>query len=150
MYPGKYSIIYLDYATTLRRILPGFEYLRYREQVHTRLLSFGIDPINHYSHEELRAYDFQPNWALGLTSESIRQENLSIPIRIYLPHYSLPKAVDKDLPDNIKFEHVFLPTQERYSYPNLRLNEQQNKIEIHPVGYPKEGLKVSQIKSFPN
>ena len=150
LYPGKYSIIYLDYATTLRRILSGFEYLRYREQVHSRLLSFGIDPINHYSHEELRSYDFQPNWVVGLTSESIRQENLSIPIRIYLPHYSLPKAVDKDLPENINFEHVFLPTQERYSYPNLRLNEQQNKIEIHPVGYPKEGLKVSQIKSFPN
>ena len=32
----------------------------------------------------------------------------------------------------------------------MRQNEQQNKIEIHPVGYPKEGLKVSQIKSFPN
>ncbi|MCH2298217.1 MAG: hypothetical protein MK441_09970, partial [SAR324 cluster bacterium] len=81
---------------------------------------------------------------MGLTSESIRQENLSIPNRIYLPHYSLPKAVDKDLPENINFGHVFLPTKERYSYPNLRLNEQQKKIEIHPVGYPKEGLRVTQ------
>lgn len=150
LFPGKFGVIYLDYATTLRRIGSGLEYLRYREQVQSRLLSMGIDPLNHFSHEELSSYQIRPKWILGITTETIRQENLDIPIRVYLPHYCLPKTIDYSLPKNIDFQHVLLPTRPPYTYESLNSNTTSFKFELHHVGYPKELLRVPQIKCFPN
>ena len=149
LYPKKFSVIYLDYATSLRRVGSGLEYLRFREQVQSRLLQMGIDPLSHFSHEEYLAYPKPPECVLGITCESIRQEKLNFPIRVYLPHYSLPKVIDRTLPENIKFQHILLPTRSPYSYESINLNSEEKNAELHSVGYPKEFLKVNQKKCFP-
>lgn len=149
LYPGQYGVLYLDYATTLRRVGSGWEYLRYREQVQSRMLGLGVDPLLHASHEELEAFGAPIPWQAGITCESIRQERLQLPLRIYLPHYSLPKAIDRTLPENIRFEHAFLPTRPPYSYAALNDDPGSTRAMLHDVGYPKECLPVEPNRIFP-
>ena len=106
-FPGKYEVFYIDFSTTLHRIGKGFEYLHFRQQVEERLLQLNISPLRHFSHEELSEYTSFPDPDVHVTCESIRQETFSVPERIYLPHYALPKAIDIGLPKNIRFNHVF-------------------------------------------
>lgn len=155
-FPGKYEVFYIDFSTTLHRIGKGFEYLRFRQQVEERLLQLDISPLWHFSHDELAGYKSFPEASVHVTCESIRQETFSVADRIYLPHYALPKAIDLDLPKNIRFNHVFLPTRPPYTYNQLndksssdpdRLKEY---LHIHHVGYPKLQAAASPVSCFPD
>jgi len=92
-FPGKYEVFYIDFSTTLHRIGKGFEFLHFRQQVEERLLQLNISPLRHFSHEELSEYTSFPDADVHVTCESIRQETFSVPERIYLPHYALPKQL---------------------------------------------------------
>ena len=148
-FPGKYEVFYIDFSTTLHRIGKGFEYLHFRQQVEERLLQLNISPLRHFSHEELAEYTSFPDADVHVTCESIRQETFSVPERIYLPHYALPKAIDIGLPENIRFNHVFLPTRPPYTYKQLE-QKFQEEIKVHSVGYPKQYAATSSVRYFPD
>jgi len=148
-FPGKYEIIYIDFSTTLHRIGKGFEYILFRKQVEDRLLNFNISNLCHFSHEEISDFPYFPIPEVLITCESIRQESFSVGDRIYLPHYILPKANELDLPSNIRFNHVFIPSIPPYSYKLLSRNLRPD-IKFHNVGYPKLCTISPQINCFPN
>jgi hypothetical protein len=155
-FPEKYEVFYIDFSTTLHRIGKGFEYLRFRQQVEERLLQLNISPLCHFSHDELAGYKSFPEASVHLTCESIRQETFSVADRIYLPHYALPKAIDLDLPKNIHFNHVFLPTRPPYTYNQLNDNSSSDSdrlkenLHIHYVGYPKLQAVAFPVSCFPD
>ena len=147
LFPEKYEVFYINFGSTLHRIGTGFEYIRYHREVEERMLLLGVSPLRHFSHQELAEYSSVPEPAVHLTCESIRQETFSVPERIYLPHYALPKAIDTGLPKNIRFNHVFLPTRPPYTY--RQLNEKfPGNVKIHSVGYPKLHAMHSNLKHF--
>ena len=155
-FPEKYEVFYIDFSTTLHRIGKGFEYLRFRQQVEERLLQLDISPLWHFSHDELAEYKSFPEASVHVTCESIRQETFSVADRIYLPHYALPKAIDLDLPKNIHFNHVFLPTRPPYTYNQLNDKSGsgpdwlKENLHIHHVGYPKLQAAASPVSCFPD
>ena len=156
-FPEKYEVFYIDFSTTLHRIGKGFEYLRFCRLVEERLLQLNISPLRHFSHEVLAEFSSFPEAAVHVTCESIRQETFSVPERIYLPHYALPKAIDLELPKNIRFNRVFLPTHPPYSYGQLNGSaalgggrQFQENIRIHHVGYPKLHAASSPVNCFPD
>jgi len=145
LFPEKYEVFYINFGSTQHRIGVGFEYIRYHRKVEERMLLLGVSPLRHFSHQELAGYSLFPEPAVHLTCESIRQETFSVPERIYLPHYALPKAIDTGLPENIRFNHVFLPTQPPYTYSQL--NEKfPGNVKVHSVGYPKLHAMHSNLK----
>ncbi len=147
LFPEKYEVFYINFGSTQHRIGVGFEYIRYHRKVEERMLLLGVSPLRHFSHQELAEYSLFPEPAVHLTCESIRQETFSVPERIYLPHYALPKAIDTGLPENIRFNHVFLPTQPPYTYSQL--NEKfPGNVKVHSVGYPKFHAVRSNVKHF--
>lgn len=147
LFPEKYEVFYINFGSTLHRIGTGFEYIRYHQEVEERMLLLGVSPLHHFSHQELAEYSSVPEPSVHLTCESIRQETFSVPERIYLPHYALPKAIDKGLPKNIRFNHVFLPTRPPYTY--RQLNEKfPGNVKVHSVGYPKFLAVHSNVKHF--
>ena len=148
-FPGKYEVFYIDFSTTLHRIGKGLEYFHFRQQVKERLLQLKISPLRHFSHEELARYTSFPDADVHVTCESIRQEKFSVAERIYLPHYALPKAIDIGLPENIRFNHVFLPTRPPYTYKQLD-QKFQEEVKLHSVGYPKLQAASSPVSSFPD
>ncbi len=145
-FPGKYEIFYIDFSTTLHRIGRGFEYINFQKQVEERLTQLGISHLYHFSHEELSDFSSHPNPSILITCESIRQESFSVEERIYLPHYILPKSNETDLPSNIRFNHVFLPSIPPYSYRLLK--NSKSKTKFHYVGYPKLCTRSAPINSF--
>jgi len=147
LFPGKYEVFYINFGATLHRIGTGFEYIRYHRKVEERMLLLGVSPLRHFSHQELAEYASVPEPAVHLTCESIRQEMFSVPERIYLPHYALPKNIDTGLPENIRFNHVFLPTHPPYTYQQLNENFPGN-VKVHSVGYPKLHALHSNLKHF--
>ena len=155
-FPEKYDVFYIDFSTTLHRIGKGFEYLRFRQQVEERLLQLEISPLWHFSHDELAGYKSFPAASVHVTCGSIRQETFTVADRIYLPHYALPKVIDLNLPTNINFNHVFLPTRPPYTYKQL--NDQSSAISdklkeslhIHNVGYPKLQAAAKPVSCFPD
>jgi len=149
LFPEKYEVFYINFGTTLHRIGTGFEYFRYQRKVEERMLLLGISPLHHFSYRELTEYSFFPKPSVNLTCESIRQEIFSAPQRIYLPHYALPKAIDKGLPENIRFDHVFLPTRPPYTYQKFNKDLPGN-VKVHSVGYPKLHAARSNEKFFNN
>ena len=147
LFPEKFEVFYINFGATLHRIGTGFEYIRYHRKVEERMLLLGVSPLRHFSHQELAEYSSIPEPAVHLTCESIRQETFSAPERIYLPHYALPKAIDTGLPENIRFNHVFLPTRPPYTYQQL--NEKiPGNVKVHSVGYPKLHAVHSNVKHF--
>jgi len=147
LFPEKYEVFYINFGSTLHRIGAGIEYIRYHREVEERMLQLGVSPLHHFSHQELAEYSSVPEPAVHLTCESIRQETFSVPERIYLPHYALPKAIDTGLPKNIRFNHVFLPTRPPYTY--RQLNEKfPGNVKVHSVGYPKFHAVRSNVKHF--
>jgi len=147
LFPEKFEVFYINFGATLHRIGTGIEYIRYHRKVEERMLLLGVSPLRHFSHQELAKYPSVPEPSVHLTCESIRQETFSAPQRIYLPHYALPKAIDKGLPENIRFNHVFLPTRPPYTY--RQLNEKfPDNIKVHSVGYPKFHAVRSNVKHF--
>jgi len=147
LFPEKYEVFYINFGATLHRIGTGFEYIRYHRKVEERMLLLGVSPLRHFSHQELAEYSSVPEPEVHLTCESIRQETFSVPERIYLPHYALPKDIDTGLPENIRFNHVFLPTQPPYTYQQL--NEKfPGNVKVHFVGYPKLHALHSNLKLF--
>ena len=148
LYPQKYSVLYVDYASSLHRIGQGLKYCLYRQKVQERLMRFEIDPFLHFAHQELPAR-IKP-FEVSLTCEAIRYEQLDIQHRVYLPHYCLPKTHESHLPQNIQFEHIFLPTQPPYSYKAVQLNQVPQSIQIHHVGYPKLYLPKHAEVTIPN
>ena len=147
LFPEKYEVFYINFGATLHRIGAGIEYLRYHRKVEERMLLLGVSPLRHFSHQELAEYSSIPEPAVHLTCESIRQETFSAPERIYLPHYALPKAIDTGLPENIRFNHVFLPTRPPYTYQQLNQKFPGN-VKVHSVGYPKLHAVHSNVKRF--
>jgi len=147
LFPEKYEVFYINFGATLHRIGTGFEYIRYHGKVEERMLLLGVTPLRHFSHQELAEYSSVPEPAVHLTCESIRQETFSVPERIYLPHYALPKEIDTGLPENILFNHVFLPTQPPYTYQHLNEKFPVN-FKVHSVGYPKLHALHSNLKYF--
>ncbi|MBS1255371.1 MAG: hypothetical protein MAG581_01172 [Deltaproteobacteria bacterium] len=148
LYPEKFEVFYINFATTLHRIGAGFEYLNYHRQVEERLLLLGVSPLFHFSHQELAAYSSFPEAEVHLTCESIRQETFAATERIYLPHYALPKAIDIVLPENIRFNHVFLPTRPPYTYQQLNQKFPEH-VTVHSVGYPKLHAAHNNVRCFP-
>ena len=155
-FPEKYDVFYIDFSTTVHRIGNGFGYLQFRQEVEERLLQLNVSPLRHFSHDELAEYKSFPEASVHVTCESIRQETFSVADRIYLPHYVLPKAIDLDLPKNIKFNHVFLPTRTPYSYRQLNdkssagLERLKEDLQIHHVGFPKLQAAFSPVSCFPD
>ena len=147
LFPEKYEVFYINFGATLHRIGAGIEYLRYHRKVEERMLLLGVSPLRHFSHQELSEYSLIPEPAVHLTCESIRQETFSAPERIYLPHYALPKAIDTGLPENIRFNHVFLPTRPPYTYQQLNKKYPGN-VKVHSVGYPKLHAVHSNVLCF--
>jgi len=147
LFPEKYEVFYINFGATLHRIGTGFEYICYHRKVEERMLLLGVSPLRHFSHDELEEYSSVPEPTVHLTCESIRQETFSTPERIYLPHYALPKAIDSGLPENIRFNHVFLPTRPPYTYQQLNQKFPGN-VKVHSVGYPKFHAVHSKIKRF--
>ena len=147
LFPEKYEVFYINFGATLHRIGAGIEYIRYHRKVEERMLLLGVSPLRHFSHQELAEYSSIPEPAAHLTCESIRQETFSAPERIYLPHYALPKAIDTGLPENIRFNHVFLPTRPPYTYQQLNQKFPGN-VKVHSVGYPKLHAIHSNVKRF--
>ena len=145
LFPDKYEVFYINFGATLHRIGTGIEYIRYHRKVEERMLLLGVSPLRHFSHQELAEYSSVLEPAVHLTCESIRQETFSVPERIYLPHYALPKAIDTGLPENIRFNHVFLPTQPPYTYQQLNQKFPEN-VKVHSVGYPKLHAIHSNVK----
>ena len=145
LFPEKFEVFYINFGATLHRIGTGIEYIRYHRKVEERMLLLGVSPLLHFSHNELAKYSSVPEPSVHLTCESIRQETFSAPQRIYLPHYALPKAIDKGLPENIRFNHLFLPTRPPYTY--RQLNEKfPGNVKVHSVGYPKLHAMHSNFK----
>ena len=147
LFPEKFEVFYINFGATLHRIGTGIEYIRYHRKVEERMLLLGVSPLRHFSHQELAKYSSVPKPAVHLTCESIRQETFSVPERIYLPHYALPKDIDIGLPENIRFNHVFLPTQPPYTYRQLNEKFPVN-LKVHSVGYPKLHALHSNLKYF--
>ncbi len=147
LFPEKYEVFYINFGATLHRIGAGIEYIRYHRKVEERMLLLGVSPLRHFSHQELAEYSSIPEPAVHLTCESIRQETFSAPERIYLPHYALPKAIDTGLPENIRFNHVFLPTRPPYTYQQLNQKFPGN-VKVHSVGYPKLHAVHSNVLCF--
>jgi len=147
LFPERFEVFYINFGATLHRIGTGFEYIRYHRKVEERMLLLGVSPLRHFSHQELAEYSSVPEPAVHLTCESIRQETFSVPERIYLPHYALPKDIDTGLPENIRFNHVFLPTQPPYTYQQLNEKFPDN-VKVHSVGYPKLHALYSNLKHF--
>ena len=147
LFPEKYEVFYINFGATLHRIGTGFEYICYHRKVEERMLLLGVSPLRHFSHHELEEHSSVPEPTVHLTCESIRQETFSAPERIYLPHYALPKAIDTGLPENIRFNHVFLPTRPPYTYQQLNQKFPGN-VKVHSVGYPKLHAVHSKIKRF--
>ena len=146
-FPGKYEIFYIDFSTTLHRIGRGFEYIHFQKQVEERLTQLEISHLSHFSHEDLSEFPSFPKPSVLITCESIRQEFFSVEERIYLPHYILPKSNETELPSNIRFNHVFVPTIPPYTYKLLKKNL-KSKTKFHNVGYPKLCTKSVPINSF--
>ena len=147
LFPEKYEVFYINFGATLHRIGAGIEYIRYHRKVEERMLLLGVSPLRHFSHQELAEYSSIPEPAVHLTCESIRQETFSAPERIYLPHYALPKAIDTGLPENIRFNHVFLPTRPPYTYQQLN-KKYPGDVKVHSVGYPKLHAVHSNVLCF--
>ena len=147
LFPEKYEVFYINFGATLHRIGAGIEYIRYHRKVEERMLLLGVSPLRHFSHKELAEYSSIPEPAVHLTCESIRQETFSAPERIYLPHYALPKAIDSGLPENIRFNHVFLPTRPPYTYQQLN-KKYPGDVKVHSVGYPKLHAVHSNVLCF--
>ena len=147
LFPEKYEVFYINFGATLHRIGAGIEYIRYHRKVEERMLLLGVSPLRHFSHQELAEYSSIPEPAVHLTCESIRQETFSAPERIYLPHYALPKAIDSGLPENIRFNHVFLPTRPPYTYQQLN-KKFPGDVKVHSVGYPKLHAVHSNVLCF--
>ena len=145
LFPDKYEVFYINFGATLHRIGTGIQYIRYHRKVEERMLLLGVSPLRHFSHQELAEYSSVLEPAVHLTCESIRQETFSVPERIYLPHYALPKAIDTGLPENICFNHLFLPTQPPYTYQQLNQKFPDN-VKVHSVGYPKLHAIHSNVK----
>ena len=147
LFPENYEVFYINFGSTLHRIGSGIEYFRFHQNVEERMLLLGVSPLRHFSHQELEEYSLFPEPAVHVTCESIRQETFSAPERIYLPHYALPKAIDRVLPENIRFNHVFLPTKPPYTYEQLNQKYSGN-VKVYSVGYPKLHTVYSKVKSF--
>jgi len=135
LFPDHYRVFYVDFGSSLKKIGTGFDYLPYHRQIQQRLLEHGIDPAAHFSDREIGWFHHFPAPDLIVTSETIRRENFSAPQRVYLPHYTVPKAKDR-LPEKIRYQHVFLPTRLPYSYNELEA-QRSSGVQLHPVGYPK-------------
>ena len=137
-YQDRYQVFYIDFGSTLKQVGLGFRYFAYRGKVEKRIQQTGISNLLHFSDQEIELFKNFPDPDLIITSEHIRHENFDCRERVYLPHYSVPKAKDT-LSKKLRFNHIFLPTKPPFSYNELT---KQTKIsaKIHQVGYPKMHL----------
>ncbi len=134
-FSGRFAVFYINFGSTLKNIGSGFNYLAYARNIEKRLTENQVSSLLHFSDQEIGLFGNFPTPNLIVTSETIRKEAFTAQHRVYLPHYSVPKAGDK-LPEKIRFNHVFLPSKPPYSYDEI-VKETVRKAVIHKVGYPK-------------
>lgn len=147
-YPNQFVVFYINFGSTLKRVGKDFGYLPYLKGVEERFIQNDRFPDYHFSDQEVKLYQNFPKPDMILTSEAIRKERFETRERVYLPHYTVPKAKDI-LPENIRYNHVFLPTKPPFSYDEITANLNSSKATLHPVGYPKmSGTKTKELTLF--
>jgi hypothetical protein len=134
-FPGQFAIFYINFGSTLKKIGSGFEYLPYLSGIEERLAVIPGVCFQHFSDLEISLFDGFPDPDMILTTETIRKEKFNAAHRVYLPHYTVPKA-NETLPLKIRYNHVFIPTKPDYSYYNIKEPQKEN-LQIHQIGYPK-------------
>ena len=148
-YSKEIDVLYINFGSTLKKAGPGFEHLPYLNAIEKRISVIPDAIYQHFSDQEINLFKTFPVPDLIITSETIRQENFSARERVYLPHYSVPKANDT-LPGKIKYNHVFLPAKTEFSYKSL-LHPENQPIKLHEVGYPKlHPVEQKSIRLFNN
>lgn len=148
LYGDEYTVLYVNYGSTLPRVGTNREYIPYLESIEKRLIDAEIPNFLHFSNREIPYYDDFPIPDVILSSEVIRHETFKCSERVYLPHYSIPKE-KKNLGIMKHFNHLFLPSKGIFSYRDLDFNNSLYKV--HAVGYPKvEYHSNSHQKMFDN
>ena len=134
LYPGRYQVLYVDYAQTLKRIRGEREYERFRAELKRRLSAFDISVSRHFCGKEVQAMSGFPQPDMIVTTEAIRHESFRCEQRVYFPHSCVEK--EETIESNIRFNHFFQPSKPPYTYS--RLFEPGGKtFRIHHTGYPK-------------
>lgn len=134
-FPGQFAVFYINFGSTLKKVGRGLGYLPYLQGIEQRLEEIEDAYLYHFSDREIALYRHFPQPDLIVTTETIRKERFSALHRVYLPHYTVPKANDT-LPKKITYNHVFIPTTSEFSYASL-IHPAETPLQIHPVGYPK-------------
>ena len=143
-YPGQYQVFYVDFASTIKRIGTGVEYISFRQQVAKRLLNSGLSSIPHFAFDDIEQFENFPQPDMILTSEGIRHERFETRHRVFLPHGCVTKA--GNFPGNIRCNHFFQPAKAPYTYPDLEGGYEG--VTIHAVGYPKFHSQITEKKKI--
>ncbi len=148
-YSGRIAVLYVNFGSTLKKVGSGIEYLSYLNAIEKRISVITDACYQHFSDQEISLFTSFPQPDIIITSENIRKENFVAGQRVYLPHYSVPKANDT-LPAKIKYNHVFLPTKPEFSYDSLKTPGREG-VQLHEIGYPKIlPVKPKKIRLFDN
>jgi hypothetical protein len=134
-FPGQFAVLYINFGSSLKKVGTGFDYLPYLKGIEQRLEEIEYAYLRHFSDQEIELFNRFPQPDLIVTTETIRKECFQTRHRVYLPHYTVPKANDT-LPEKIDYNHVFLPTKAEFSYSSLA-HPANKPVLIHQIGYPK-------------
>ena len=145
LYSEKYTVYYINFASTLGRIGTGLEYLQFKKSVAKKLSQHNINPFQHFSHLELESHENFPEPDMIVTTETIRHEKFQAKERVFLPHGCITKY--GNMPDHIKYNHFFAPSIPEFNYPETATPETLS-IQIHQVGYPKIHLNLPEKQYF--
>ncbi len=148
-FPGKFAVLYINFGSTLKKVGSGFGYLPYLNDIEKRLSAIPDAGSQHFSDQEISLFTGFPKPDIVLTTETIRKEKFESNHRVYLPHYTVPKA-NEGLPAKIRYNHVFLPTKPKYSYP-VADDPQKEGVQLHQIGYPKMfSVSPKRVSKFKN
>jgi hypothetical protein len=146
LFPDKYQIIYLSDVNKGIKNGSIFKRLFLYSSIDKRLSKFNISKYFHFDFNELSLYKHKIKTDIVLFTEKIDHINLGAKHRIFIPHYILLKSTDTDL--NLKFNHIFIPTTNRYFYTKNVIESHNKYVITHNVGYPKFNLQAKNIKPF--
>ncbi len=138
LYPDTFTVLYVNFGSTLPRVGINQNYIPYLVSIEKRLSKASIPNYLHFSDREIPYYQKFPIPDLILSSEVIRKEKFKCTERVYLPHYSVTK-VTKRLKIMNHFNYLFLPSKKHYTYQDL--TEDDPRYSCFPVGYPKIEFK---------
>lgn len=144
-YGQIYDVLYINFGSTISQIGTGVKYLPYYRSIEKRLLLASIPACCHFSNCELDYIENFPAADIIVTSETIRQEKFNCLQRVYLPHYSVPKAKDS-LKKSLRYNHIFIPSKAPFTYHDLKFDSLDYKV--HKIGYPKMENALSTGKKL--